>query len=306
MKRLLFSACLAVFIHACLLGVDPGWLRTKPTIRPETVPVSLSLNAHAPERPSKKPTEKKRVRPEPPLKKKKKLPEVRKAPKKKRSAPRKKPVRMAAHPPVPKRTLEKGLEKNRTVRAEKPAATLKTPQKEKPERRDTPPKPGSPLKKSVQNRDPIPADASSPGRVARTPDHPVRLKSREVPEPEAAFSSMPHEGALEKKVHSPKPVTASPAQDRPSAESRPVYLHHPAPAYPRLARKRRYEGTVILEVLVNQEGRVSELSVFKSSGFAVLDRAALKAVKKWRFEPGRKGVEKAAQWVNIPVRFKLK
>jgi protein TonB len=89
-------------------------------------------------------------------------------------------------------------------------------------------------------------------------------------------------------------------------EARPMYRENPKPEYPRLARRRAYQGTVVLEVLVDQEGRVVDLRVFASSGHQVLDRAAMKSVKTWLFEPGMRGDERVAMWVRIPIRFQLK
>jgi protein TonB len=89
-------------------------------------------------------------------------------------------------------------------------------------------------------------------------------------------------------------------------EARPVYRMNPPPHYPRLARKRGYEGTVVLKVLVNHSGKVKDLYAFTSSGYAILDKAAIGSVKEWIFEPGMRGDEKVEMWVQIPIRFKLK
>lgn len=86
----------------------------------------------------------------------------------------------------------------------------------------------------------------------------------------------------------------------------PRYRLNSPPAYPGLARKRGLEGKVVLHVLVNKEGRVDDLEIEVSSGFTLLDRAAEKAVRKWLFEPARKGAEKVTMWVRVPVSFKLK
>ncbi|UCD65767.1 MAG: energy transducer TonB [Deltaproteobacteria bacterium] len=85
----------------------------------------------------------------------------------------------------------------------------------------------------------------------------------------------------------------------------PRYQFNSPPLYPGLARKRGQQGTVILQVLVNKEGRVEDLKIDVSSNFSMLDRAAIKAVKKWLFEPGRKDAEKVVMWVKVPVTFKL-
>ena len=86
----------------------------------------------------------------------------------------------------------------------------------------------------------------------------------------------------------------------------PRYNENSPPPYPRLARKRGQEGTTILQVLVNKEGRVADLKIAVSSNFSLLDRAAMKAVRKWSFEPGRKGQERISMWVKVPLTFKLK
>ncbi len=85
----------------------------------------------------------------------------------------------------------------------------------------------------------------------------------------------------------------------------PRYQFNASPAYPGLARKRGQEGTVILHVLVNEKGRVDDLEIENSSGFRLLDRAAVSSVRKWSFEPGRRGEERVPMWVRVPVTFKL-
>ena len=86
----------------------------------------------------------------------------------------------------------------------------------------------------------------------------------------------------------------------------PRYQLNTPPTYPGLARKRGQEGTVILQVLVNREGRVDDLKIDTSSNSTLLDRAAVTAVRKWTFEPGRRGEERVPMWVRVPVTFKLK
>ena len=88
--------------------------------------------------------------------------------------------------------------------------------------------------------------------------------------------------------------------------ARPMYRENPPPVYPKLARKRGFEGTVIIQVLVNKQGLVDDLQIDLSSNHAMLDRAAFNSVKKWHFEPGRRGNEKIDMWVKVPVTFTLK
>jgi protein TonB len=86
----------------------------------------------------------------------------------------------------------------------------------------------------------------------------------------------------------------------------PRYQLNAPPLYPGQARKRGQEGTVILQVLVNEKGRVDALEIEDSSGFGLLDRAAVSSVRKWSFEPGKKGDKRIPMWVRVPVTFKLK
>jgi len=89
-------------------------------------------------------------------------------------------------------------------------------------------------------------------------------------------------------------------------EARPIYRKNPPPEYPKLARKRGYQGTVILEVLVDRKGRAADLRIFTSTGYPILDRVAMESVKKWLFEPGMRGNKKVEMWVRVPIRFQLK
>jgi len=78
------------------------------------------------------------------------------------------------------------------------------------------------------------------------------------------------------------------------------------PDYPRWARKMGWEGTTLLRVLVDREGNSKAVEINTSSGFAELDRAAAKAVKRWRFHPARSGNSPVDSWVKVPVIFDLK
>ncbi|MFA6009333.1 MAG: energy transducer TonB [Desulfobacteraceae bacterium] len=85
----------------------------------------------------------------------------------------------------------------------------------------------------------------------------------------------------------------------------PLYSHNPPPLYPQSARVRRLEGTVELNVLVDTKGRVRDLNLRRSSGYKVLDRAAMDSVKEWRFEPGKTSCCPMEMWVVVPMVFKL-
>ncbi len=86
----------------------------------------------------------------------------------------------------------------------------------------------------------------------------------------------------------------------------PAYDLNPAPEYPRLARRRGWQGTVLLAVRVKEDGIVAAVSVRTGSPYSILDEAALEAVEKWRFRPGTKDGLPVSMEVLVPVRFVLR
>ena len=91
-----------------------------------------------------------------------------------------------------------------------------------------------------------------------------------------------------------------------SGAGSPVPLANPRPAYPELARQRGQEGTVLLLADVDEKGAAKSVIVQRSSGYGLLDAAALSAVGQWRFKPAYlAGVAVSAQ-VLVPVEFRLR
>lgn len=90
-----------------------------------------------------------------------------------------------------------------------------------------------------------------------------------------------------------------------SAESKPGYLKNPSPHYPAEAVSRGEEGLVLLSVTVDRSGRPRSVELKQSSGFTRLDKSALKAVKGWRFNPGKLGFIASESHLVIPIRFRI-
>lgn len=85
-----------------------------------------------------------------------------------------------------------------------------------------------------------------------------------------------------------------------------MYQSNPPPEYPLMARRQGQAGTVTLKVRVNAEGVVDDAAIWKTCGYDILDRSALKAVRGWRFVPGTENGRPAPMWVWVPVNFILK
>ncbi len=79
----------------------------------------------------------------------------------------------------------------------------------------------------------------------------------------------------------------------------------PAPIYPRQARLRGQQGITLIHAQLNSKGDVISMRVEKSSGFPLLDKAALNAIQGWDFIPGINADGDGHMWVEIPVKFVL-
>jgi protein TonB len=78
-----------------------------------------------------------------------------------------------------------------------------------------------------------------------------------------------------------------------------------APLYPTLSRRLKEQGTVYLQVLVLKNGKVGQLKLKQSSGFARLDQSALNAVRGWTYQPALKLGQPIDFWFVQPVVFNL-
>lgn len=83
------------------------------------------------------------------------------------------------------------------------------------------------------------------------------------------------------------------------------YRSHPRPEYPAQARRDRQEGVVLLKVQIGPDGRPADVALQRSSGFPLLDESAIRAVKRWTFEPATAVGLPVASQVEVPVRFNL-
>ena len=82
-------------------------------------------------------------------------------------------------------------------------------------------------------------------------------------------------------------------------------INNPHPPYPLIARKKGFEGKLILEVLVNEDGSVKSTSIRESSGYEILDTVSKKTVEKWTFIPAKKMGQAVKDNIHIPIKFVL-
>ena len=86
--------------------------------------------------------------------------------------------------------------------------------------------------------------------------------------------------------------------------SAPRVLYAPEPEFTEEARKAKYQGTVVLWMVISSDGRPLDIRVQRALGMG-LDESAISPVKRWRFEPARKDGVPVAVQVSVEVNFRL-
>jgi len=84
-----------------------------------------------------------------------------------------------------------------------------------------------------------------------------------------------------------------------------AYLKNPPPPYPAQARRRGLEGRVLVHATVAASGECTRAELRRSSGHEILDEAALRAVRGWRFVPAMRDGRPIEAGVDIPIVFRL-
>lgn len=174
---------------------------------------------------------------------------------------------------------------------------------------------------AVVDRQPEPAPPTTlPEAVAPTPK-PAPPAPKPVAEPKPARKAEPPSrppATAQQRVERP-PLEVEAVQQQADAQEgvqeveerliEPVYqadyLHNPRPAYPRLSRRLKEQGEVVLRVLVSPEGAPRQVTLHRSSGHQRLDKAAVNAVERWQFIPARRGGRTVEAWVIVPIAFNL-
>jgi periplasmic protein TonB len=177
---------------------------------------------------------------------------------------------------------------------------------------------------------PKPAAAPAPDRPTPPPRRPPRrvlVQPPETPippavEPEPEPEPEPEEeaaDATEGTDEAPAPAAGPPAPagyraptgDGPlelkDVARAPVVLEQVKPEYPRDARWQRIEGTVVVRVVVDRQGRVDPARVRVVQSVPALDAAAAAAILRWRFSPAiAHGGQPVPVIIEVPFRFNLR
>lgn len=192
-----------------------------------------------------------------------------------------------------------------------PAMAETVPAEEAP----IPPPPAAPAlsEPPAPTRAPATRPSAPPRQAAARPDPPARPAIRpgaagaggsEAAAPAAASAAAIAPSAA---MAAASPL-APPARsaEGPILVTAPRYRRPPTPpAYPARAVEFGLTGTVLVRARVTPDGSTEETRLWRSSGHALLDAAAIAAVRRWAFEPASIEGRRVEAWVEVPVHFRL-
>lgn len=158
---------------------------------------------------------------------------------------------------------------------------------------------------SAPKPQPRPSQPQTPQQVQPTTpldDAPSELV-QEAPQPETPQSeSTP----IETPTVAQESAAPPPAQRTQGVSTDPSpWPSNRSPAYPRASQERNEQGSGVISLRIDAKGRVIEAKISVSSGYVLLDRAALNTFRRWRFKPGLVDGQPAETLVDQPFDFKL-
>jgi periplasmic protein TonB len=187
-----------------------------------------------------------------------------------------------------------------------------------PEEPAAPPQPPPPPRHEVATPEPpiqsapiSPQTSSAEASKAPEPDRSGAPSSRGAVSASSAVdapsSGGPHERAT---GGSGNPAVASRTPEVPAGgpivrAARPRGGYQVRPVYPDAARRAGIQGTTLLRIHIEVDGRVGDVTVARSAGHQALDEAAAEAVRRWRFEPALSSAGPVSMWAVVPVEFRI-
>ena len=177
-----------------------------------------------------------------------------------------------------------------------PVQEMDTTQSQDP----APPLPTPPAMPEIAAPAPLPEIPNLPAAIAK----PAAIQAPAVAQPRPSQPSPARPArpatAPAKPAAAGKPSGVGNGTSTLSDAQRLASGYKPRPSYPSSARSRSHTGTVVVEFVIEENGRVLSASVQKSSGWPELDQSAVANMRRWKFAPGKRDKR------TIPITFKLK
>lgn len=100
-------------------------------------------------------------------------------------------------------------------------------------------------------------------------------------------------------------LTALKTRSSEDAEPSAQAIQNKPPSYPDESKRKGEQGRVVVNVMIDVHGRASNAAVHESSGYPLLDQAAIEAVQNWSFVPRRRNGVPEAMEHRVPINFVL-
>lgn len=174
--------------------------------------------------------------------------------------------------------------------------------------------PEAPPEQAVAEPAPEPAPPP-PVALAEPTPQPLPQPPPAKPVPPRRHAAVPQRPV----VSAPRPAARSPVEQQvatlapPALPAAPILPPQPIsglasnrkPNYPVAAKERGQQGRVVLRVEVSAAGKPLSVTVLSTSGYSLLDKAALAAVEQWQFRPATQAGSAVAGAADVPVQFRL-
>ncbi len=148
-------------------------------------------------------------------------------------------------------------------------------------------------------------------QTLQSPRKPAPTKPR-ITLPQLDFSTAPDKAAT---ISIPAPpVMARPETFAPIGKSEfsigevdtaPGIVRHIPPIYPIKARRKGIEGRVVLQALINTDGKAVQIKVISADPPKIFDKCSKQALARWTFKPGMIEGRKVSTWIEIPITYTL-
>jgi periplasmic protein TonB len=152
-----------------------------------------------------------------------------------------------------------------------------------------------------------PSAAAEPERSVVSPN----ASARDAASVRASDDARPQRETQERGVNGAGgPVVAARPPDASASgpivrAARPRGGYQVRPVYPEAARRAGVQGTTVLRIFIERDGRVTNVNVERSAGHQALDEAAAEAVRRWRFEPALNATGPVSVSALVPVEFRI-
>ncbi len=168
----------------------------------------------------------------------------------------------------------------------------------------TPPPAPPPAPPPPKDPPPVPPPPT-PLRAARPPEPPQPPEPPVAPsDPECVLCSFEDEPTTPDPPPGPDLGTTGPRSET-AGFADPQYSDINRVPYPPLAVRKRQQGEVQLRVLIGRTGQAERVEVARSSGSRILDTAAMRSVREWRFVAAERDGVAIPTWAIVPIRFNL-